>query len=41
VEYADNLATVPIDWQLIGTVTADANGEFEFVDLPPLPARRF
>jgi hypothetical protein len=41
VEYADNLATDPIDWQLIGTVTANANGEFELVDPPPLPVRRF
>jgi hypothetical protein len=41
VEYADNLATDPIAWQVIGTVTADGNGEFELVDPPPLPGQRF
>ena len=41
MEYADTLATVPIGWQVVGTVTADGNGEFELVDPPPLPARRF
>ena len=41
VEYADNLATDPIAWQVVGSVTADGNGQFELVDPPLLPGRRF
>jgi hypothetical protein len=41
VEYADSLGTAPIAWQVVGTVTADGNGEFELVVPPPLPAQRF
>ncbi len=41
VEYTDNLATNPIAWQALGTVTADGNGQFERVDPPPLPGQRF
>ena len=41
VEFADSLATDSVGWQLLGTATADALGEFQFVDPPPLPAQRF
>ena len=31
----------PTEWQFLGAATADALGEFHFVDPPPLPAQRF
>ena len=39
IQSSDNLITGP--WINRATVLADAPGEFEFIDPPPLPARRF
>jgi hypothetical protein len=41
VEYANNLASRPVDWQLLGAAVADAQGEFQVVDPPPMPSQRF
>ena len=33
--YVGTTAPVPIPWQLLGTRTADANGRYSIVDIPP------
>lgn len=41
VECTDDLTASPIQWQTLGTATADGAGEVQFVDPAPLPSRRF
>jgi len=41
VEYTDNLAASPVQWQVLAVEPADAMGEVQTMDPGPLPANRF